>query len=237
MREEARRAAGPGSERRARPVRIPQIGAGRSNRHLPANLPGRPKFLARGMHDIAAELPAAEVRRRHSRNAIQYPRIAERIVDVDVGNIHPAGKARSVETGAPPGMEKLIGRQCHPAHVAESEAEPDSPAKTEKRYQRRRPIMPHAERARIPKPAAVGGIVEPAAIVIRRPAPTLAAHPRPAIPIFPNPAAATIGRPSRGYVGTPDVAIIRNLGPYAVVLHVFNAILSGGHILVGRGSL
>src|SRR5580698_5335614 len=93
--------------------------------------------------------------------------------------------------------------------------------------------MPHAEHSRIPEPAAIGGIVEPPTVVIRRPAPCLAADPSPAVIILPNPTATTIWSPSGRYRrGPPNVTIIGDFRPNAGILHIFHARDSRRHVSI-----
>src|SRR6185369_3940220 len=80
--------------------------------------------------------------------------------------------------------------------------------------------------ARTPGPIIV--VVDPTAIVIRRPTPRLLAHPGPPVRRNPNPAAVAIRRPvvvvvyDNG-VRPPNPAIVVNVGPIAVGIEIFGA--------------
>jgi len=80
--------------------------------------------------------------------------------------------------------------------------------------------------ARAPRPIAV--VLNPAAVVIRRPAPRLVTNPRPAVRRTPTPLAVAIRRPvavyaQRARMRPPDRAIVVCIDPIAVVGKIFGA--------------
>src|SRR6185369_4361978 len=114
--------------------------------------------------------------------------------------------------------------QRTPAHVSESEANAQSAtaAPAEEADQRGSPVMPPAERTRIPCPAVAAHV--PVAVVIGSPAPGIAADPGPAIEVYVFPAAHSIGRPAGIHRGHPDVSIRRIVLPLTIGIQILGAI-------------
>src|SRR5208337_3398718 len=136
-------------------------------------------------------------------------------------NIHGTADVSggAVVAPSPPWVEDFIRRQRHPTDVAEAKADPEanSTAEAEESDLRRRPIMRHAENARIPQPA-VAGSIEPAPVMIRSPAPRIGADPGPSVPIQPLPLPRLIRRPTGPYLRLPDVAIVGSVDPRSVIV-------------------
>src|SRR2546426_11584565 len=77
---------------------------------------------------------------------------------------------------------------------------------------------------RTPGPVVV--VIDPAAIMIRRPAPRFVADPGPSVRLTPDPGAKTIRRPvvvviDDCYVRSPDPAVVVDVSPTAVSIEIF----------------
>ncbi len=92
--------------------------------------------------------------------------------------------------------------------------------------------MPASNAARPPAPTE-RRVIEPAAIVIRRPAPGIVADPGPAVPVVVHPASVPIRRPASRHAGNPNAAVLRIVGPVTVVVEVFRAIDVAADVLIG----
>src|ERR1035441_1596287 len=211
------------------PVRELAAGRAGTDRHLSANRPCHAHLRSRYALD-ATEPPVAEILRADGRDAICHTRISINICDVYASNVNPTVEAAdAVETAAPPGMEGFERSQRHPSDTpvsksAKSDAKADAAAESEEPYPGRRPKMAHAECAGVPAPAEAR-ILEPTAIVVRRPAPGVVADPNPSVPVFPNPAAIAVRRPAgRHHRGMPDVAVRGHVGPCAGIVQIFRSI-------------
>src|SRR5208283_2423731 len=109
--------------------------------------------LRRGRpHDVGTA-PVLEVMYGKAGGAICHTCIAIGVSNIYASNIHGTADVSggAVVAPSPPWVEDFIRRQRHPTDVAEAKADPEanSTAEAEESDQRRRPIMRHAENARI----------------------------------------------------------------------------------------
>src|ERR1035438_4879564 len=213
---------------RCRAAGEPHGSASRSQWNGAADHSGRCELRRRWAHNVGAS-PVLKVMHRKPSHAVRDTCVLIGISDVYTGNVHGAVDVSggTVESPAPPWVKDFIRRQRTPADVAEAKAnaEANSTAEAEEADQGRRPIVRHAEYARVPQPAETGSI-EPAAIVIRGPAPGIGADPGPAIIIQPLPLPGLIRRPTGRDLRLPDVAVIGCVDPVPVIVQILGAVNS-----------
>src|ERR1035437_4374330 len=219
-------------------VREPHICGTRGKRHLAAD-DSRSAHLGAGSAHHVVEASALEIAGRDRADAIPIASISIYVGYIYVSNIHRTVEAAASVATSPPGVENLERRQGTPAHVAKTE--PDTKpttSKPEETDQRGRPIVARGDQTGVPAPA--DAVVEPTAVVIGSPTPRVVAYPSPAIPVFPNPAAGLIRSPVGAHSGAPHVAVLRNVGPGNVGLHILRAVDSGadeaGAVVLGDGA-